>query len=91
MKDTEAERLRNACELFRKTGADNSQYILVRMDDLEELLRAYERDKETARWLKSMCMEIFPEVKHGTEQSGRVPENDTAGEEARTEGYSEGS
>ena len=31
-------RYMNACELMRKTGADDSQYILVPMQDLEELL-----------------------------------------------------
>lgn len=38
----EIDKMRRACDLMRKTGSDDSQYILVRLRDLEELLKAWE-------------------------------------------------
>ena len=38
----EIDKMRRACDLMRKTGSDDSQYILVRLRDLEELLNAWE-------------------------------------------------
>lgn len=47
----DAEKIKQACELMHKTGADDTQYILVRLRDLEELVEAWERDRMMQDWV----------------------------------------
>jgi hypothetical protein len=39
---TAAERLKYACKTMRETGADDSQYLLVHLNEIEEVLRERE-------------------------------------------------
>lgn len=44
----DTEKIKQACTLMHKTGADDTQYILVRLRDLEELVEAWERGPDDA-------------------------------------------
>lgn len=47
----DTEKIKQACTLMHKTGADDTQYILVRLRDLEELVEAWERDRMMQEWV----------------------------------------
>ena len=64
------DKLKASCELMRKTGADDSQYLLVPMRDLEELIAAYELYDESRDLLKKLYPRIFPEVEDERENRG---------------------
>lgn len=47
----DTEKIKQACKLMHNTGADDTQYILVRLRDLEELIEAWERDRMMRDWV----------------------------------------
>lgn len=47
----DTEKIKQACKLMHNTGADDTQYILVRLRDLEELVEAWERDRMMQDWV----------------------------------------
>ena len=76
--------MRRACKLMHNTGADDTQYVLVRIKDLEELMDAWEREqlfKEKAREVK----------KNGLKNSGEEKSGRKSTKESRTKGDSKGS
>lgn len=76
--------MRRACRLMHTTGADDTQYVLVRIKDLEELIDAWEREqlfKKKAREVKKNVLK-----KSGEEEGGRK-----GIKESRTKGNTKGS
>lgn len=82
--------IKRACELMHKTGADDSQYVLVRLSDLEEMVEAWERDKILQKWMNRIFTAL-QEVKNEDNESGKAESNHKNAEESGTGRDSKGS
>jgi hypothetical protein len=63
------QKLIDTIALMRKTGTDDSQYVLVSVRDLEELLEAYDMYEECRNLMIRMHQKIFPDVKENGDET----------------------
>ena len=86
-------KIKQSIDLMHATGSDDSQYLLIRMKEIEELIVAYERDQILQEWLRKIVnaleMEVDNERSTEEDESRETEESGNSAKEGGTEGNPE--